>query len=127
MTLDISNDIRYNKAASTLGVPYPIAIKGRYNTGAPTPTYGYFCYAIQPHADLLDAKGLPLLCLRSNGCHRYLRAAERLLLAAVEAHVAAPRVTLNFCALGGDHTDPNPPLQVLVRSCRGTEDAEREE
>jgi len=83
-----------------LGAPYPIAIKGRYNTGGPTPTYGYFSYAIQPHADLLDAKGLPLLCLRSNGCHRYLRAAERLLLAAVEAHVAAPRVTLNYCALG---------------------------
>jgi hypothetical protein len=74
-----------------LGAPYPIVIKGRYHNGSPTPTFGYFPYAIQPHNDLLDPKGNPYLCLRSNGCHRYLRTAERTLTAAVEAKIAAPR------------------------------------
>eukprot|EP00962_Isochrysis_galbana_P037951 scaffold13359_cov111-Isochrysis_galbana.AAC.3 len=42
-------------------------------------------------------------------CHRYLRTAERLLTAAAEAKVASPRTIINFCELGGNHTDPNPP------------------
>eukprot|EP00962_Isochrysis_galbana_P054954 scaffold26604_cov116-Isochrysis_galbana.AAC.5 len=97
-----------------LGAPFPIVIKGRYHNGSPTPTYGYFPYAIQPHSDLLDPKPKPkgnsYLCLRSNGCHRYLRTAERLLTAAAEAKVASPRTIINFCEFGGNHsTDPNPP------------------
>eukprot|EP00962_Isochrysis_galbana_P044810 scaffold17473_cov114-Isochrysis_galbana.AAC.2 len=44
-----------------------------------------------------------------DGCHRYLRTAERLLTAAAEAKVASPRTIINFCELGGNHTDPNPP------------------
>lgn len=34
--------------------------------------------------------------------------ASRLLTAAVEAKVASPRTIINFCDLGGNHTDPNP-------------------
>jgi len=52
-----------------LGASYPIVVKGRYHNGSPTPTYGYFPYAIQPHPDFLDSKGNSQLCLRSNGCH----------------------------------------------------------
>eukprot|EP00962_Isochrysis_galbana_P038743 scaffold13786_cov111-Isochrysis_galbana.AAC.5 len=59
-------------------------------------------------SDLLDPKGNSYICLRSNGCHRYLRTAERLLTAAAEAKVASPRTMINFCELGGNHTDPNP-------------------
>eukprot|EP00962_Isochrysis_galbana_P004398 scaffold1214_cov136-Isochrysis_galbana.AAC.9 len=44
----------------------------------------------------------------ANGCHRYLRSAERLLTAAVEAKIASPRTIINFCEFGGNHTDPNP-------------------
>jgi len=91
-----------------LGAPFPIVIKGRYHNGSTTPTFGYFPYAIQPHNDLLDPKGNSYLCLRSNGCHRYLRTAERLLTAAVEAKVASSRTIINFCELGGNHSDPNP-------------------
>eukprot|EP00962_Isochrysis_galbana_P005017 scaffold1375_cov96-Isochrysis_galbana.AAC.12 len=40
---------------------------------------------------------------------RGLRTAERLLTAAAEAKVASPRTIINFCELGGNHTDPNPP------------------
>eukprot|EP00962_Isochrysis_galbana_P056608 scaffold28660_cov111-Isochrysis_galbana.AAC.1 len=54
------------------------------------------------------------LCLRSNGCHRYLRTAERLLTAAVEAKVASPRTIINFCEFGGNHTDQGHNMAVMA-------------
>jgi len=73
---------------------------------------------MKAHPDILDAKGLPLLCLGANGCHRYLPEAERRLTAAVEALMASPRVIINYCNHGGNHTDLNPPKRGKGKQVR---------